>query len=96
MSYTQQLIEHLSAELKTAEFKKVEPLILEFARQRAVAREEDAKRQSATDITFGKYRGKTIDEVFQLDPSYVQWLTRSDLGKRNPRLLATALALVYE
>ena len=95
MSYTQLLIDHLSTQLTEEEHKKITPLILGFAKARAVKREEDAKHQSATDITFGKYKNKSIQEVFEIDPDYVQWLTRSDLGKKNPRLLATALSLTY-
>ena len=97
MSYSTALTEFLEQNLTIEEHSKVAPLIKQFAQQRGKARELEQKQQSANDVTFGKYRGKTIQEVFAIDAPYVKWLaTGSDLGKRNPRLLATVLKLCYE
>ena len=36
-------------------------------------------------FTFGKYKGKTINEVSKVDAGYIQWLINSD--KTDPRIL---------
>ena len=30
-----------------------------------------------TPLTFGKYRGKTPDEISEIDPSYIVWMCKS-------------------
>ena len=30
-------------------------------------------------LYFGKYKGKTISEIAQKDPSYLQWLVKQDI-----------------
>jgi uncharacterized protein (DUF3820 family) len=30
-------------------------------------------------MTFGKFRGKQIREVFKLDPQYVSWLQKNNM-----------------
>ena len=42
-----------------------------------------AKAPSADDNTFtwGKYSGKTIEEVYTLDPSYIDWLVNKDTNE---------------
>lgn len=41
-------------------------------------------------ITFGKYRDKTIGQIWLLDPGYVEWLAREG---RDPDVRAAAQAL---
>ena len=95
MSYTQNLIDHLQPLLTEEEFKKIQPLITGFAKARAVKREAEAKQQDPDLINFGKYKGRTAQQIHAVDADYISWLTRSDLGKRNPKLLATCLRLIY-
>ena len=96
MSYTKQLLDSLKANLKGSEYKKVEALIQAHATQWAEQQELDRKTADANAINFGKFKGKTAQEVFDEDPEYIKWLTTTDLGKRNPRLLQTCLGLVYQ
>lgn len=34
-------------------------------------------------ITFGKYKGKTIDYVVQFDPEYIDWMNNTGLCSKN-------------
>lgn len=43
-------------------------------------------------ICFGKYQGKTFKEVYQMDPSYFEWLKGSDNFTRDAKAV-TALLL---
>lgn len=95
MSYTNQLLGFLETKLTEAEFSKVSPLVLDFAKDRALKREQEAKTFDPNLINFGKYKGRTAQEIHAVDADYISWLTRSDLGKRNPKLLATCLRLIY-
>jgi len=39
------------------------------------------------EITFGKYSGKSVDEVATSDPAYLQWLVAQDwFRSRDPKL----------
>ena len=95
MSYTQNLIDHLQPLLTEEEFKKIQPLITGFAKDRALKREAEVKTLDPDLINFGKYKGRTAQDVHATDADYIAWLTRSDLGKRNPKLLARCLRLIY-
>lgn len=62
--------------------------------------------KSGERLTFGKHRGRTIDEVAQFDPSYVEWmeankicdtdtLTRMHRGEYKKRKLPVGYAIVF-
>ena len=96
MSYTQQLIASLETHLTSKEFNKVSTLIKAHAKQWGEQKEAEQKQADAHAINFGKYKGRTAEDTFAEDPEYIKWLTTTDLGKRNPRLLQTCLSLVYQ
>ena len=73
-SYTQQLKDHLT-ENKCP--KKYIDMIATFALEYSTRREADKKANEGT-ITFGKYKGKKINDVFELDKPYVMWLQRNN------------------
>jgi uncharacterized protein (DUF3820 family) len=95
MSYTTKLLEALKEQLKASDYKKVEPLVLDFARERALQYEEELKNSDPNTIPFGKYNGQAVQDIFKIDPLYVKWMTTSDMMKKHPRLHATCLNLVY-
>lgn len=33
------------------------------------------------ELTFGKYKGRTIYAVYKFDPSYIEWLSENSYGK---------------
>ena len=39
------------------------------------------------ELKFGKYKGKTLEEVAYLDPGYIVWLEKETLIDIPPRLL---------
>ena len=49
-----------------------------------------------TDLDFGKYRGKTLQQVMLRDPDYVFWAYEKNLFKRKPPLAAKAAELVVK
>jgi len=42
-------------------------------------------------LTFGKYRDRTLAEVFQIDPGYVDWLARE---RRDEAIRTAARSLL--
>jgi len=44
-------------------------------------------------LTFGKYRDRTLAEVFQIDPGYVDWLAREG---RDEAVRTAARSLLTE
>lgn len=54
------------------------------------------ERFNADQISFGKYKGQTLFEVYEKDPRYVVWLAKNYTGKRNQFLeIATGLSDLY-
>lgn len=43
------------------------------------------KAHKAEILTFGKYRGKTLGDVFAEDPQYIVWLSKNYKGKSQER-----------
>lgn len=43
-----------------------------------------------TPLEFGKYKGRTPDQVADIDPSYVVWMWENVVPKRCSRILADA------
>ena len=41
--------------------------------------------KSSDSITFGKYKGKTFDEISYIDPDYIAWLNESVKTIRLPK-----------
>ena len=41
--------------------------------------------KSSDTITFGKYKGKTFDEISYIDPDYIAWLNESVKTIRLPK-----------
>jgi uncharacterized protein (DUF3820 family) len=37
-----------------------------------------ARRSSSKTLNFGKYKGKTLDQIHQIDPAYLKWVARQD------------------
>lgn len=40
-----------------------------------------------TMISFGKYKNKSVEKVFEIDPTYCLWLYRQPLTKSNEALM---------
>lgn len=38
-------------------------------------------------LTFGRYRGWTLDQVARVDPDYLEWLSRTTMGRNYRREL---------
>ena len=36
--------------------------------------------KSSDTITFGKYKGKTFDEISEINPSYILWLDKINVN----------------
>ena len=48
-------------------------------------------------LYFGKYKGKTISEIAQKDPSYLQWLVKKDIkSSRLKSAIEEALCLTQK
>ena len=73
-SYTDRLIQHLK---ECGETEFTIKRIKDFSKTEAVKlkKEEEVGKQ---DFTWGKYKGKTIKDVFKLDESYCEWALRSN------------------
>lgn len=42
-------------------------------------------------VPFGKYKGKTLQEIYRLDRFYLYWLIRESMMKINPELIGLEL-----
>lgn len=40
----------------------------------------------STILNFGKYRGKTIEDVYELNPSYCRWINNQNLYTSDPEI----------
>lgn len=47
-------------------------------------------------ITFGKYRGQTVKEVLDKDPSYLMWVARRGVEKYQPELYTYANKVYWD
>jgi len=71
MTYKEQLYSHLhSKNLLTDELKGA---IEGFT----------YKREPITSLLFGKYRGKTLDEIKQFDQKYLEWLIKQSFCRED-------------
>lgn len=34
-------------------------------------------------IKFGKYKGKTVSQIFSFDPNYIEWLRENEFVQKN-------------
>lgn len=50
-----------------------------------------AWRDGAPRITFGKYKGKSLQELAKEDPSYLQWIADKDFSEQTKQLAEDAL-----
>ena len=56
---------------------------------------EEAMIDTTIELRFGKYKGKSIGQVFMEDPNYVSWLgSVEDMQERNPPLHAAIQKLI--
>jgi uncharacterized protein (DUF3820 family) len=74
-SYTQRLIDVLQENKCPTKYLD---LIKKFAADESEKREEQNQATKGV-MTFGKFRGKQIREVFKLDPQYVSWLQKNNM-----------------
>jgi hypothetical protein len=44
-------------------------------------------------ITFGKYKGKTFDEIADLDPDYILWLDKNVKNVKLPKKWVEAIEM---
>lgn len=85
-SYTQRLIDVLQE--NKCPTKYIE-LIKKFASDESEKREEQTQATKGV-MTFGKFKGKKIEDVYKLDPQYVQWL------KKNETYLSSANKVIVD
>jgi uncharacterized protein (DUF3820 family) len=74
-SYTQRMLDVL--ETNKCPTKYID-LIKKFAADESEKRENEKEATKGV-MTFGKFRGKQIREVFKLDPQYVSWLQKNNM-----------------
>ena len=79
MSYLTRLTQHLQA--KGLLNKEVEDAIKEF---RELNR-SDKEKISIDCFKFGKYKGKSIEEVCQFDKPYCKWILKQNWCQENLR-----------
>jgi len=72
-SYTQRLKEFLE-ENKCP--KKYLDLISQFAKAEAEKREQEREEGKAI-MSWGKFKGKRIEDVYKLDPQYINWCLKN-------------------
>ncbi|MBB6734397.1 hypothetical protein [Cohnella zeiphila] len=39
------------------------------------------------EMTFGKYKGKTVEEVFQMNPGYFKWMEENGLTEKKSMII---------
>ena len=72
-SYTSRMIDFLTENKVN---KKTIDLIKQFASDEAEKRNEE--KEATKDImTWGKFKGKRIEDVFKLDPQYIGWCIKN-------------------
>jgi uncharacterized protein (DUF3820 family) len=89
LSYTSQLKEHLKDNKLP---KKCLDMISVFALEYSSKMEEERKVNAGV-INFGKYKGKKIEDVFNLDKPYVMWLQKNNkyLNSENKEIVSALL-----
>jgi hypothetical protein len=80
-SYTQRMLDVL--ETNKCPTKYID-LIKKFAADESEKREEQT--QATKDVmTWGKYKNKKIEEVFKLDPQYINWCIKNGQYLSQPQ-----------
>lgn len=89
-SYTEQLKNFLEG--KKCPQKYLE-LISEFSLDYGEKKKQEQKETKGI-MTFGKFKGKRIEDIYKLDKNYVKWLGKNDkyLSTANKEIVEGLLA----
>jgi hypothetical protein len=85
-SYTARLIDVLQENKCPTKYLD---LIKKFAADESEKREQETQATKGV-MTFGKFRGKKIEDVYKLDPQYIKWL------KKNETYLSSANKVIVD
>jgi hypothetical protein len=74
----------------STDLERIEAVIYQFYKDEAELREIEHKLNGGK-MTFGKYKSKSITDIFKSDPSYIMWLKQNTqyLSKTQKAILET-------
>lgn len=89
-SYTQRLIDYLE-EKKCP--KKTLDLVKEFALEETERREKEREATKGI-MSFGKFKGKQLKQIFEIEPTYIKWLSKNEkyLSEENREIVKELLS----
>lgn len=91
ISYTDQLLEKLAAGLTQTEYLKASRIIEEFKAEKKATYEKEEKEKDRSILWYGKYKGKSIEDVKQFDIKYLEWISRQTFIQKSPQHLELIL-----
>ena len=86
-SYTDRLIQHLK---ECGETEFTIKRIKDFSKTEGLKFQLKNEKEKEN-FTWGKYKGKTIKDVFKLDESYCEWALRSNYLSVDKKLIISDL-----
>ena len=88
-SYTSRMIDFLTENKVN---KKTIDLIKQFASDEAEKRNEEKEATKGV-INFGKFRGKQLSKIYEIEPTYIKWLDRNNqfLSEQNREIVKELL-----
>lgn len=97
-SYTDRLIEHIqnsgvSSDIINASVALIKAFRLQVA-EVYKAKQPERKTEDPNMITYGKYNGRTVQEVAVFDKPYLVWLARQSFMTKNPEHLNAIKTLI--
>lgn len=94
-SFTDRLVKHLYSKRKTIKVDdKVFNEIIQMLNDFDQSDRENRKKSAEPGImTFGKFKGKHIKDIYKLDPNYCMWLAKNNkyLSQENQSILTTLI-----
>jgi len=98
-SYTDRLIDYVqnsgvSPDISSASIALIKAFRLQVAEEYKNRQPEKKVETDPNKINYGKYNGRTVQEVAVFDKPYLLWLTRQSFMTKNPEHLAVIKALI--
>ena len=97
-SYTDRLIEYIQTSGVSSDIANASIALIKSFRQQVAEdyknRTEQKQEQNPNKITYGKYNGRTLQDIALIDKPYLVWVSRQSFITKNPEHLNIIKALI--
>ena len=98
-SYTDRLISYIESSGVSSDIASASVALIKSFRQQVADeyKTKQTEKKTETDprrMTYGKYNGRTIDEILVFDKPYLVWISRQSFMENRPEHLSAVKALL--